>query len=127
LHPALTPEQDYVVAVEGFKADMWVWQAGITSVVALLGSYMSWEQGWILERMGAPVYLFLDNNNAGWSGQLDAAKRLTKAGLRTHIVQYPPRLLEDEGAQPDSLSSDEVVEQVARAPRYEEWLYKRRT
>jgi DNA primase len=124
---SLSPDQLFVVVVEGFKAGMWVWQAGITSVVALLGSYLSWEQGWILERMGAPVLLFLDNNRAGWSGQLDAAKRLTKTGLRVHIVEYPPRLLEDEDAQPDSLNKDEVVEQVARAPRYEEWLYKRRT
>lgn len=123
---SLSPELSSVVVVEGFKAGMWVWQSGIRSVVALLGSYLSWEQGWVLERMGAPVYLFLDNNRAGWTGQLGAAKRLTKAGLRTHIIEYPPRLFDDEDAQPDNLDEAEVREQVARAPRYEQWLYTRR-
>jgi DNA primase len=118
------PDSSFVVVVEGFKAAMWVWQAGITNVVALLGSYLSWEQGWILERLGVPVYLFLDNNDAGWRGQLDAAPRLKQRGLDVRFIEYPERLQDDEDAQPDSLTELEVLEQKARAPKYGDWLLK---
>jgi DNA primase len=121
------PGDIYVVVVEGFKAGMAVWQAGIRNVVGLLGSYLSWEHEWMLVRMGAPVYLFLDNNRAGWTGQIDAAKRLVSDGLMVKLVEYPARLYDDEDAQPDSCTQDELTEQMARAPRYEEWLYNRRT
>jgi hypothetical protein len=126
-HLVVSTEPQSVVVVEGFKAAMWVWQAGIKNVVALLGSYLSWEHSWILESGGGPVYLFLDNNGAGWKGQIDAAKRLTRVGLRCHLVEYPGELYDDEDAQPDNLTTQEVIEQLARAPRYEEWLLQRKT
>lgn len=118
------PGQNFIVVVEGFKAAMWVWQAGITNVVALLGSYLSWEQGWVLERLGVPVYLFLDNNDPGWRGQLDAAARLTEKGVTVRFIEYPERLDDDEDAQPDSLTELEVLQQKARAPTYRDWLLK---
>lgn len=117
-----SPNRSFVVVVEGFKAAMWVWQAGIRNVVALLGSYLSWEQQWVLERLGVPVYLFLDNDEAGWHGQLDAAKRLIDKGVETRIVEYPSRLYDDDEAQPDSLTEDEIREQKARAPQYRKWV-----
>jgi len=109
-----------VAVVEGFKACMWVWQAGIRNVVALLGNYLSYEQQWILERMGAPVYLFLDNNGPGRKGQLKAAEKL-RYSTRVHMVEYPERLLEEEDAQPDSCTPEEVIEQVRNASDYFAW------
>jgi DNA primase len=119
------PGTDYVTVVEGFKAAMWLWQAGVQNVVALLGSYLSWEQKWILERMGAAVYLFLDNNGPGKQGQLGAARSLAKTGLSIHMVQYPPHLRDNEDAQPDSLTPQEVRIQVTNAPLYEDWLTRK--
>lgn len=115
------PNDSVVVVVEGFKAAMWLWQSGIKNVVALLGSYLSWEQMWLLERLGARVLLFLDNNYAGRNGTIKAADLLTNS-LNVGIVEYPPRLIEDEDAQPDSCTPDEVNEQVANAPTYLNWL-----
>ncbi len=112
-----------VVVVEGFKAAMWVYQAGVKNVVALLGSYLSWEHQWTLERIGAPVLLFLDNNYAGRKGTFDAAEVL-KRSLDVRIVEYPERLEADDDAQPDSLTPDEVVMQTARAPSYLNWMLK---
>jgi DNA primase len=111
---------DYVVVVEGFKACMWLHQAGITNVVALLGTYLSWEQKWMLQRMGAPVYLFLDNNEPGQIGLEKTAEAL-KDSRFVHIVEYPERLIDDENAQPDSLTVDEVRHQVPSAVNYFEW------
>ena len=116
------PGTDYVVVVEGFKAAMWVWQSGLKNVVALLGSYLSWEQQWMLERMGATVYLFLDNNKAGRAGQRGSAKALARTGLSVHLVQYPDHLIDIDNAQPDSLTAREVRHQVTHAPLYEHWL-----
>ena len=115
------PGDTFVVVVEGFKAAMWLWQSGIKNVVALLGSYLSWEQGWMLERLGATVYLFLDNNYAGRNGTIKAAENLTRS-LNVHIVNYPDRLIEDEDAQPDNCLPNEAVKQMATAPTYLNWL-----
>jgi len=116
-----SPADAYLVIVEGFKAAMWLWQCGIRNVVALLGSYLSWEQQWILERLGARVYIFTDNDGPGRQCNEDAAHRLSKV-LSTHIIEYPTRLLGDEDAQPDDLTPSEASEQLARAPIYEQWL-----
>lgn len=82
------PGSRYVVVVEGFKACLRVAQAGIHNVVALLGSFMAEEQRWVLERLGCPVLLMLDNNDAGRRGQLDAGKRLVKSIPRLYVVDY---------------------------------------
>ena len=111
----------YIIVVEGFKAAMWLWQCGYRNVVALLGSYMSWEHEWLLTSLGCPVYLFLDNNEPGKLGQYDAAARLNRAVSVIRMVQYPERLAFDEKAQPDSLSASEVMEQVGKAPTFVNW------
>ena len=120
----LNPSTAFVAVVEGFKACMWVHQAGITNVVGLLGSYLSWEQQWILERLGVPVYLFLDNNNAGIDGVSKASAALTRS-VDTLVVEYPKRLEEVDEAQPDSLEQDEVLEQFTKAVPYTTWLEKK--
>jgi len=116
-----SPEGEVVVVVEGFKACMWVWQAGIRNVVALLGTYLSWEHRWILEHLGCPVYLFLDNNTPGRSGTIQAAELLSSS-LPVHVVNYPDRLVDEEEAQPDDCTPDEIIEGIQRAPTYLQWL-----
>lgn len=115
------PSGTKVVVVEGFKACMWLHQCGIKNVVALMGTYLSWEHKWVLERLGSNVYLFLDNNYAGRSGTIQAAESLAKS-LNVYIIKYPRRLQEDEDAQPDSCSPIEATEAVASAPSYLNWL-----
>jgi hypothetical protein len=127
-----------VAVVEGFKAGMWLYQCGIKHVVALLGSYLTWEQKWILERLGATVYLFLDNNGPGVKGQVDAANRLRlknpkrmfnedgaidleSGALAVRIIEYPARLITVEEAQPDSLTEEEVRYQGLKAVPADDW------
>ena len=113
-------EPAYIVVVEGFKAAMWLWQAGITNVVALLSTYLSNEQKWILERMGAPVYLWFDNNYPGQTGLVKTAENL-RHSLRVGVIEYPERLIDDEDAQPDSCAIEETREQVRKARNYFDW------
>lgn len=117
------PGETSVVVVEGFKAAMWVYQAGFPNVVALLGSYLSWEHQWILERIGSTVVMFLDNNRAGRVGTVNAAERLSRS-LNVHVVEYPARLEDDENLQPDSCDPEEVMEALRTAPTYLNWLLK---
>lgn len=117
----LPPNQSYVVVVEGFKAAMWMYQCGYRNVVALLGSYLSWEHKWILERLGTRVYLFLDNNYAGRNGTINAAETLHKS-VDVRIMQYPERLIDDESAQPDDVTALEAREAKTKAPSYLSWI-----
>lgn len=110
----------YIVIVEGFKACMWMWQAGIKNVVALLGTYMSNEQQWIIDRMGAPVYLFLDNDWPGKLGTYKCGEKL-RYTLPLRVIDYPERLKREEKAQPDSLTQAEIIQQFSHTSDYFEW------
>lgn len=110
---AIQPEP--IVVVEGFKACMWVWQAGITNVVALLGNRMTWEQGWMLERLGTQLILFLDGNTAGQEGTAAIVERWLTG---THVARYP-RL----PAQPDDLTPEEVRQAINQATPGPYWRY----
>lgn len=132
-HPS---HNTFLVVVEGFKACMWVWQAGIRNVVAILGSYFSWEHRWLVEQFSGKVYFFLDNNTAGKVGTYDACRALllppkarwgeasthTGSTIAPYIIEYPSRLIDDVKAQPDNLTSEEVWEQLFSAVPYTTWL-----
>lgn len=115
------PNPSYIVVVEGFKACMWLWQCGIKNVVALIGTYLSQQHKWVLERLGAPVYLFLDNNEAGQHGIYKAGEKLRRS-LHVSVIDYPERIIDEEDAQPDSLTPEEVIEQLTYAIPYQTWL-----
>lgn len=104
---------DMLVVVEGFKACMWVHQAGIRNVVALLGSFMSRPQQWLIERTGAEVYVMLDNDEAGLNGRKVVASELAKS-LSVRLVEY-------NAPQPSDLTPDELETALATAPDYYRW------
>lgn len=104
-----------IIVVEGFKAAMWVWQAGFHNVVALVGAHLSKLQADILARTGSEILLFLDNNAAGHKGTHHAAKLLVKKSI-TKVVEYP-----DLRQQPDGLSAVEVHHAVGHSKNYVSW------
>lgn len=103
-----------VVLVEGFKACMWVWQSEIKNTLALGGSYMSDQQQWILERMGVPVFLMLDNDDAGRKGTEYIGGKLSKSLPCVRIVEY-------EGHQPTDISPNQVHQALSQAKDYYLW------
>lgn len=105
---------EYVVLVEGFKACMWLVQAGIRNVVALLGSYLSEDQKWILEHMGVPVFLMLDNDDAGRKGRDFIGSFISKS-LPVKVVEY-------EGDQPSDMQPDLVQQAISQAKDYYLWV-----
>ena len=106
-----------VVAVEGYKAAMRVHDAGFRHVVALMGSSLSPDQQWILERIGAPVCLMFDRDQAGIDGTEKAGKRLMKSLSVSVADEY-------FGAQPSDLSEYEVAKSIQAAQSYLLWSLK---
>ncbi len=106
LHRALAqPADEPLVVVEGFFDCLNLWQHGIKRVVALMGSSLSTAQEALLREhltTASPVIVMLDEDDAGRRGRDDIAARLAPfAFVRVHRF-------EEEGAQPDQLTADEI-------------------
>jgi hypothetical protein len=117
-----------IVLVEGFKACMWLTQLGVENVVALMGSYMSDRQRWLLERLGAAVYIMLDNDEAGQR----ATYRFTDPRGRYHpgipeqlSSSLPVRIAAYDKRQPSDLAQDEAIEALRQAKDYHLWAATR--
>lgn len=86
-HKVLTNPGPLVI-VEGFKGCMWVHQAGIPNVVALMTKYMSWAQRWLIQKHGGPYILMLDNDEAGIQGTISVGKSLSEVSPHVRVVDY---------------------------------------
>lgn len=110
-------EQDEpFIITEGFKACMWVWQAGYQSAVALVGAYLSDLHAELIASAIQYVILFLDNNDAGYRGTVRAGRILSTYGIDVRVARYP-----DERKQPDDLSPEEVVLAISNPEPYILW------
>lgn len=101
-----------VYVVEGFKACMWMVQAGFQNTVALMGSSISTRQSQMLFKLGAPVVLFLDNDKAGKHATKSVGDNIWKPLYgRVSVVQYPveDRLID---TQPDSYETQSLINMV---------------
>jgi DNA primase len=104
-----------LVLVEGFKAAMWLYQAGVHNVVALGGSYLKDGQQRIIEHLGCETYVMLDMNDAGKRGTDQIGKMLSRS-LPTRVVTY-----RDE-SQPSDLAPYEILEALDNSTEYFHWL-----
>lgn len=103
-----------LVIVEGFKAGLWVIQAGFPTTVALMTAHLSPIQLDLIRRVQNPVVLFLDNNYAGKNGTEKAREKL-KLTHRVYSVEYPEWA--NDSTQPDDIAPEEVeylIEQSIR-------------
>lgn len=107
-----------LVVVEGFKACMWLHQAGIRNVVALAGSYLTQNQRWILEHLGGTVYVMLDNDSPGKKGTEQVAASLTQSA-QVKLVHY-----RETAKQPTDLDPDEIIRSISLAEDYHIWTIK---
>lgn len=103
-----------VFIVEGFKACMWMLQAGYLNTVALMGSYISDRQQLMLHRLNANVVLFLDNDKAGREATVWVGELLWRP-MRGRVTVVPyPKEDEDENTQPDDYFPEGIHEMVNR-------------
>jgi DNA primase len=90
-----------VIVVEGFFDCMKVWQAGQSSVVALMGSSLSEQQERLLLGRFKTVSLFMDGDDAGRTAAEEIAARLIRH-MHVRIVEPP------DGKQPDELDQEQL-------------------
>ena len=105
----------YLVLTEGFKATMRVVHAGVSNTVGAIGSDLSDEQRWLISRLGGPVYLMFDNNEAGILGCIKAGRKLVQ---EVHTLLVPVY----DGYQPSDLSLEAVADSIATAIPWTSWL-----
>ena len=101
-----------IVIVEGYKACMWLKQAGVQDVVALMTASMSWAQKWILSRLGNRFIVMLDNNEAGLKGTVNVTRELAQLSSDVRVVEY-------EEDQPSDVPREDVLEVVGSATPYD--------
>jgi hypothetical protein len=111
------PSSQPVVVCEGYKAAMWVYQAGYTDVVALQGTSLSAEQRFLLGHATSDVVLFLDNDKAGRTGTWSRSRELTSLDVR--VANYGDK--ERLPVSPDDLSPNEVVKAIETAVSGHNW------
>lgn len=114
VYPQLFHERMPIIGVEGFKACMKVVQAGAFNTVGLLGSLVSRQQRWQMERMASEVWLWLDNNDAGLRGTVKSGMSF---GLPVRVIPYP------EGKkQPSDLTVGEIQLALQQSKDFTRWL-----
>lgn len=106
-------EREEVVVVEGSIDAMKVWQAGITNVIALLGSGVFEEQ--LAQLRMLRIVAFLDRDAAGAA----AVRRLCKHHKRVfRVARYP---VSSSAKDPDGLMPEEIQRAVERAIPSTQW------
>jgi len=109
-----------VYIVEGFKACLWMLQAGYMNTVALMGSYISDRQQMMLHRVNANVVLFLDNDKAGREAAVWVGELLWKPMHgKVSVVQYPK---EDVDTQPDDYLVEGIHQMVSQPISFNQYV-----
>jgi DNA primase len=100
-HRAGAGENSSVVVVEGFFDCMKVHQAGIRSVVALMGSILYEHQRHVLLERFTRVVLLLDGDPTGRKASTVIAQRL-RMNCIVRVISLP------DGVQPDQLPAEDI-------------------
>lgn len=116
IRPVLFRETGPIYLGEGFKAVMWLWQAGCRNSAALIGNYLTEFHSEFIATYTQEAILFLDNNPAGKKGTYYAARRLEEKNVNVGIARYP-----DEREQPDSLTPEEIELAIEEKQTFSEW------
>jgi len=123
-------EEKWFVIVEGYKACMWVEQAGYPNVVALEGSYRSGLQQQVLKTLGGCRVLNLNGDTGGRNGTYYVGNALMRATSTRSVaaVTYPDYLYENyeegDGPSPDDLSPDEIKSVLSNCELFAKWRLK---
>jgi len=113
-----------VFVVEGFKACLWLLQAGYKNTVALMGSYISDRQQQMLHLLGWTVVLFLDNDPAGIRATEMVGGLLWKPLYgRVSVVPYP---VGDFDTQPDTYEKEAIHQLISNRKTFIDYRNEQR-
>lgn len=108
-----------VFLVEGYKAGLWMIQAGYWNTVALMGSYISERQKQMLQMLDVSFNIFMDNDDAGDKATIWVGEALFKSARKgVFVIPYPQEDLEDE-TQPDDYHPEGIAEFISKKKRFD--------
>jgi len=106
-----------LVLVEGFKAAVWVMQAGFEAV-AMMGSKLTEEQAKHLIRIGRPIIFVPDNDNTGIKNLVRNTYKI-KSKLKILTILYPK-----DTKQPDDIDLNTLKDLLNDPITIAQWRLK---
>ena len=91
-----------VIVTEGFKACLWVRQAGYPNTIATMGTKVTEDQIGELRKLADRVIIFFDMDASGKESGKKLQAELMKFGIPTSVLQY------EDGLSPDDLTPQEI-------------------
>lgn len=95
---------DSIIMVEGYMDTISLYQAGITNVVASMGTSLTKEQARLCKRYTDNVFISYDGDFAGQKANLRGLDILKEEGLRVRVVPMP------DGLDPDDVARTQGAE-----------------
>ncbi len=116
VYPELIDETDgQIIIVEGFKAALWMVQQNWLMTVATMGTHVTEAQVRILRRLGATIFVLMDNNGPGREASKYLCQRLAVSSFPVYECHYPDYC--DGSCQPDDLNPEEIKQVLSNAKR----------
>lgn len=106
------PTSGGIIIVEGQFDTMYMHQLGFTNTLGLFSSNITDAQIKLLSRYDKPVYVFLDNDEAGYAGTKRAACFLSDK-MPCYTVNYPESY--PKKVDPKRLSKEQIIDLLGNA------------
>jgi len=106
------PTAGGLIIVEGQFDAMYMHQIGFTNTLAIFSANITSDQVKLLTRYDMPVYVFLDNDDAGRRGTARAECALASV-LPCFTIQYPDSI--KEGVDPKRMTKEQILDLLASA------------
>ncbi len=85
-----------LIMVEGYTDVIGLYEAGVTNVVASLGTALTIQQARLLKRYVETVYIAYDGDSAGQNATIRGLDILRSEGLSVRVIVFPDELDPDE-------------------------------
>ena len=93
----------HLILVEGYMDVISLYQAGITTAVASMGTSLTQKQAWQLAKLANEVYICYDGDSAGQDATLRGLDVLKNEGLEVFVMSIP------NGKDPDEFVKEHGV------------------
>lgn len=111
-------EYGYVMLVEGPMDVILLHQHGFSNTVGLMGSSLSDEQAFLIEKATRNVVIGLDGDEAGRSGMFKAVAKLLKKDMDVRVLMLPDELDPADMCVKGMWSSEYVIENTITSVEY---------
>lgn len=102
-----------LIVVEGYMDVIGLYKAGVTNVVASLGTALTVKQARLLKRYTSRVFIAYDGDSAGQNGMIRGLEILRDEGLDVRVIVFPDNLDPDEYIKKEGRDAFESLKDAA--------------